>query len=288
MLWGQFGDNSALNNFGQLRFQRSYPDPLLGYNGAMCLIVFAWQSHPDYPLILAANRDEYYRRPTALADFWEDQPNILGGRDLSGGGTWLSLNRSGRLAAVTNYREASESQAPRSRGELTTNFLNNDLNISTYAQQAMNNGHQYSGFNLLLNEGDQLLYCSNRQAEIQQLPPGVYTLSNHLLNSPWPKAVHTKKAFEQCISEKSVSSDQLAQCLHRRTPFPDEFLPNTGVSLELERMLSPPFIVSKEYGTRCTSIVLKNHQKGTLFVEQTYETDGSPGEQREFSINSDQ
>lgn len=252
----------------------------------MCLIIFAWHSHPDYPLIAIANRDEYYRRPTAPADFWEDQPGILAGRDLLGGGTWMGLSLGGRFAAVTNYREGSESPAPRTRGELTTSFLNSEADIASFAQKALDNGNQYNGFNLLLAEGNQLFYCSNRQTQIQQLPPGIYSLSNHLLNSPWPKAVHAKAAFEHQITSGTVSPDQLIQCLHRRKPFPDEYLPDTGVGLALERMLSPPFIVSKDYGTRCSSVVLKNHQGKTVLVEQSYARNGLPGERRTFNFNN--
>lgn len=252
----------------------------------MCLIIFAWHSHPNYPLIAIANRDEYYRRPTAPASFWEDQPGILAGRDLVGGGTWMGLSLSGRFAAVTNYREGSESPAPRSRGELTVSFLNSEANIASFVQDTVDNGHLYNGFNLLLAEGNQLFYCSNRQTQIQQLPPGIYSLSNHLLNSPWPKAVHAREAFEHQITSDSVNPDQLIQCLHRREPFPDEHLPDTGVGLALERMLSPPFIVSKDYGTRCSSVVLKNHQSETLLVEQSYGRNGSPGERRTFNISN--
>ncbi len=257
---------------------------MLGYNAAMCLIVFAWKCHPDYPLIMVANRDEYYQRPTALADFWEDQPDILAGRDLSGGGTWLGLNRQGRFSAVTNYREGLEFPAPQSRGELTSNFLTSNTDISQYAQQVVDGGNQYNGFNLLLGDGDQLYYCSNRQSQIQQVSPGIHSLSNHLLDSPWPKVVHAKKALEALLKTDPVDPDLLIQCLHRRMPFDDEHLPDTGVGLEIERLLSPPFIFSKDYGTRCTTIMLKNGQEETTLIEQTYKDDGAQGERRQFNV----
>lgn len=262
---------------------------MLGYNATMCLIVFAWKYHSDYPLIMAANRDEYYQRPTTLAGFWEDQPDILAGRDLTGGGTWLGVNRQGQFAAVTNYREGHQQPAPRSRGELTANFLSSDTDIRQYAQHVIDEGDQYNGFNLLLGDGDQLHYCSNRQPQIQTLSPGIYSLSNHLLDSPWPKAIHAKEVLEPLLKTNSVDRDLLIQSLQRREPFADEHLPDTGVGLEMERMLSPPFIASKDYGTRCTTVLLKkyqekNNQIETTLVEQNYGDDGVPSERSTFNL----
>jgi uncharacterized protein with NRDE domain len=257
---------------------------LLGYNATMCLIVFAWKYHPNYPLIMAANRDEYYQRPTALADFWEDQPEILAGRDLTGGGTWLGINRQGQFAAVTNFREGHQQPAPRSRGELTAKFLSSGNDIKQYAQQVIDEGDQYQGFNLLLGDGDQLYYCSNRQPQLQPVPPGIYSLSNHLLDSPWPKAIHAKKALKPLLKTNALDLELLIQSLQRREPFADEHLPDTGVGLEMERMLSPPFIAAKDYGTRCTTVLLKNNQEKTTLVEQTYGSDGSQGERRTFNL----
>jgi uncharacterized protein with NRDE domain len=252
----------------------------------MCLIVFAWKYHPDYPLIMAANRDEYHQRPTAPADFWEDQPDILAGRDLMGGGTWLGVNRQGQFAAVTNYREGHQQLAPRSRGELTANFLSSGTDIRQYAQHVIDEGDQYNGFNLLLGDGYHLYYCSNRQPQVQGVSPGIYSLSNHLLDSPWPKAIHVKEALEPLLKTNSVDRDLLIQSLQRREPFADEYLPDTGVGLEMERMLSPPFITSKDYGTRCTTVLLKNNQGETTLVEQTYGSDGSQGKRRTFNLTS--
>jgi len=260
----------------------------------MCLIIVAWQYHPEYPLIVAANRDEYYDRPTAPAHIWKQPNELLAGRDLTGGGTWLGINNTGRFAAVTNYREGIQETQRRSRGELTTGFLNmrrsnSDMHINQYAQHCVNNGDQYHGFNLLLSESDQLVYCSNRHPEIVPLPRGIYTLSNHLLDTPWPKSSHVKEALEPMLSStKSINADQLIDCLQRRESFADEHLPDTGVGLELERMLSPPFILSPSplinYGTRCTTVVLKNKAGNTQFVEQSYDRNGSVGERKSFSL----
>lgn len=265
----------------------------------MCLIIVAWQCHPEYPLIVAANRDEYYDRPTEPAHIWEQSTDLpttgpqtnglLAGRDLTGGGTWLGINNAGKFAAVTNYREGLQEKQLRSRGELTTGFLDSDMRIDQYAQECTDNGTQYNGFNLLLSEADQLVYCSNRHPDIVPLTPGIYTLSNHLLDSPWPKSIHVKDALEPLLSpSNSINVDQLIDCLQRREPFADEHLPDTGVGLELERMLSPPFILSSSplsnYGTRCTTVVLKNKAGKTQFVEQNYNHDGSAGERKSFRV----
>jgi len=266
----------------------------------MCLIVIAWQQHSEYPLIVAANRDEYYDRPTELAHVWQQPPGllttkILAGKDLSAGGTWLGINDKGKFAAVTNYREGIPETQPHSRGELTTDYLNSSMPPEQYAQKCLNSGNQYNGYNLILNEGDRLFYCSNRYPDIKELPPGIYTLSNHLLNSPWPKSIHVKDELIALLSSGSVSPsiptnpqpiniDDIISCLHRREPFADEYLPDTGVGLEIERMLSPPFILSPDYGTRSTTVVLRDNRGKTVFVEQSYESGGLTGERKVFDF----
>ena len=250
----------------------------------MCLIVIAWQIHPEYPLIVTANRDEYYQRPTATAQQWKSPSDILAGRDLQAGGTWLGVTQGGKFAAVTNYREGVEQTTPKSRGDLTTGFLKDNLDAGQHAEKVIEAGDQYNGFNLLLGEDNQLIYCSNRHSEIQRLSPGIYTLSNELLDSPWPKAIHAKEVLTPLLKKTPINIDEIINCLHRRDPFPDEHLPDTGIGIEMERMLSPPFIVSKDYGTRCTTVVLKDRKGNTHFVEQNYLEDGSYGERKEFKF----
>ncbi|WP_461518280.1 NRDE family protein [Porticoccus sp.] len=256
----------------------------MSYNNAMCLIVFAWQSHAQFPLILVANRDEYYRRPTATAHFWEENPAILGGRDLQAGGTWMGIRRDGRWTAVTNYREGEAATAPRSRGELTANFLMGEEPIEHFAAEALHNGYLFGGFNLLLGDDDQLLYCSNREPNPKQLAPGIYSLSNHLLDSPWPKAVHAREALTALICTPNPEPEALLSCLQRDTPYADELLPDTGVGLELERMLSPPFIRSANYGTRSTTVLMKNPHGNISLLEQNYGEGGRKGKCSEFLI----
>ena len=266
----------------------------------MCLIVIAWQQHLEYPLIVAANRDEYYDRPTESAHIWQQSSDllntkILAGRDLTAGGTWLGINDKGKFAAVTNYREGIQETQLHSRGKLATNYLNNNMPPQQYARQCLDTGDQYNGYNLLLGEGEQLFYCSNRSPDIQQLPPGIYTLSNHLLNSPWPKSIHVKDELISLLwsdsttpatptSSQPINIDEIINCLHRREPFADEYLPDTGVGLEIERMLSPPFILSPDYGTRSTTVVLKDQMGKSTFVEQNYEPGGLTGERKVFDF----
>jgi uncharacterized protein with NRDE domain len=253
------------------------------YNRAMCLIVFAYRYHPRYRLIMTANRDEFYRRPARPVRFWGDDSGILAGQDLEAGGTWLGLRRDGRLAAVTNFREGKREVRPRSRGELTTNFLHSDLSPRQYGQVVKETGDEYSGFSLLVADRHGMVYCSNRSDRVEAITPGIHSLSNHLLDSAWPKSKHAKDELEILIRQDTIRSDDLIACLHRRKPFPDEQLPSTGVDLETERALSPPFIATPDYGTRCTTTVLWSHDGELELTEQNYSPGGKTGQREGFS-----
>lgn len=255
---------------------------LVGYNNAMCLIAFAWQTHPRYPLILVANRDEFYERPTATAHFWEDNPDILGGRDLQAGGTWLGVRRDGRWSAVTNYREAQQETAPSSRGALTTGCLEHAGSLVDYGNIVLSEGSNYSPFNLLLGDDQSLLYCSNRTGQLHTLDAGIFTLSNHLLDTPWPKANHARDALQVLIRDQKPDPGLLLKALQRDTPYDDELLPDTGVGIELERLLSPPFIHSEHYGTRSTTVFMKDLNGQCHVLEQSYQQGGAKGELKEF------
>jgi len=249
----------------------------------MCLIVFAYKCHPKYRLILASNRDEFYQRPTLPANFWQKHPSVVAGIDQQAGGTWIGASKEGRLAAVTNFREGQPQAAPRSRGELTHHFLTGQQSPLEFANETQAENAQYNGFNLLLADQQDLIYCSNRSQKIETLSPGIYSLSNHLLNTPWPKAEHAKHELSGLISSDQVDTEQLIRCMQRRQPFPDEQLPATGVGLELERTLSPPFIVADSYGTRCTTALLWETNGPMHFVEQNYLPDGEPGQRLEYN-----
>lgn len=213
----------------------------------------------DFPLVLAANRDEFYDRPTKRAHFWEDSPAIYAGRDLAAGGTWLGVTKTGRFAAVTNFREPTAPKGGLSRGELVAAFLRHDAAPLEFAQEALISGQQYSGFNLLVGEINaertEVAYCSNRLSECKVLAPGVYCLSNHLLDTPWPKVAKARDGFMRAIAQGAPNSDSLFDLLHDDTLAPDDELPDTGVGLDRERMLSSIFIKGDVYGTRSSTVL---------------------------------
>jgi uncharacterized protein with NRDE domain len=230
----------------------------------MCLIVFAWQVIPGMPLIAAANRDEAYDRPAAPADWWEEHPDIYAGRDLRGGGTWLGVTRGGRFAALTNIRDPFDRRenAP-SRGALAANFLAGSGSPQEYVDQLARNAVAYNGFNLLVGDSDQLIWYSNgREVDARNgkpLAPGVYGLSNGSLDAPWPKVVRTKAQFSSLLCQ-GAPADAFFDMLSDTTQASDCRLPKTGVSLEMERLLSPVCITMPTYGTRASTVVqlLKN------------------------------
>jgi uncharacterized protein with NRDE domain len=243
----------------------------------MCLILIAHGAHPDYPLVIAANRDEYYRRPTAEAAFWQDQPHILAGRDLECMGTWLGVTRDGRFAAITNFRDphGRNTDAP-SRGRLVSAFLASDLDPRAYLEQVKRHASMYNGFNLLLGDVDEVLYFSNRTASVQALSPGIHGLSNHLLDTPWPKVERGKRRLHAAMTG-DPSAEALLDLLHDREPANEGELPDTGVGLDLERALSPALIVSPDYGTRASTTVLFGKDGNVSFTECTILPEGRIG-----------
>ena len=252
----------------------------------MCLILLAFDSHPDYSLIVAANRDEFYDRPTAPAEFWPDAPHVLAGRDLQAGGTWLGIDRSGRFAAVTNYRQGTrEPTAARSRGHLVSGFLTSEAAPIEYLRQVERDRGRYNGFNLLVGDPGSLGYCSNRGGTPRMVNPGVYGLSNHLLDTAWPKVVTGKSALEALVRQSQAELvHELFDLLADRTRPADDLLPRTGITGEWERLLSSAFIASETYGTRSSTVVLVGRDGGIVFVERSFGAAGKPGESRRFSL----
>lgn len=244
----------------------------------MCLITFAWQVDSDFPLVLAANRDEFYHRATVPARFWEDAPMVLAGRDLQAGGTWMGVTREGRFAVLTNYREPGAPQGERSRGLLVSQYLAGRLSPMAYAEAVAKESTAYSGFNLLVGTRDGLVAVSNRGVEPTQVAPGVHGLSNHLLNTPWPKVEKVKAGMKNSLCMDDVES-ALLDVMADATPALDAELPSTGVSREMEKMLSSPFIRSAHYGTR-VSTILRMGKSRVHFLEQTF----NQGEQGECSL----
>ncbi|TVO63630.1 NRDE family protein [Denitromonas ohlonensis] len=242
----------------------------------MCLIAIAWQQHPDYPLIVIANRDEFFDRPAAPAHWWPDPAGLLAGRDLRGGGTWLGVGRNGRFAALTNYRDPKQNRADaRSRGDLVVRVATNDQSAAAFGAQVIAEREDYNPFNLLVSDGDALVAVESVTGQSHTLPPGVHTLSNHLLDTPWPKALAARRGLEAAIrSEPDI--DALINILRDDRPAPDAALPDTGVPLAWERMLSSCFIRAPGYGTRCTTIVMRSNHGQMRFVEARWHTDGAP------------
>ena len=246
----------------------------------MCIILLAYKSHPVYTLVLAANRDEFYERPTAQAEFWNDVPGVLGGRDLERGGTWLGVTETGRIAAVTNYREPGRKieDAP-SRGLLVSDFLRGREGTAEYLERLAQSAALYNGFNLIAGDAQELYYFSNRGAGPQALAPGVYGVSNHLLDTAWPKVARGKQALSDLLAAGRVlSPDDIFRVLADRTCAADDCLPSTGVGLERERILSPLFITSPIYGTRSSTVLLVDLEDEVTFIERTFKTNSSAWE----------
>lgn len=239
----------------------------------MCLILLAYRQHTDYRLVLTANRDEFYERPTAALHFWEDYPLVLAGRDLEQLGTWMGITRSGRFAAITNYREAIAPIANTpSRGNLVADFLTGTASPERYLQNILLKADQYSGFNLILGDAQTLYYFGNRDGCIRMLEPGLYGLSNRLLDTDWPKVRAGKTQLAAALQSNDgdpsrIDFQPLMALLQNQESVPDHQLPQTGVGIEKERMLAPAFITSPDYGTRSSSILLISQNNQVYFRE---------------------
>jgi len=236
----------------------------------MCLILFALNQHAEFPLVVIANRDEYYSRPTRAAHWWQDSRGIFAGRDLQAQGTWMGINRNGRFAAVTNVREPGILASARlSRGKLPREFLSGDEAAETFIEQIKPEADDYAGFNLLIGDRTGLFFYSNRQAEILQIPSGIHGISNGLFDEAWPKLDSGKQALATVLAN-DPDTNQLMKILTDNTIAQDEHLPDTGVTLDIERILSSRFIRSADYGTRACSVVKFDQQNNISFVEQNY------------------
>jgi uncharacterized protein with NRDE domain len=222
----------------------------------MCLILAAWRTLKEYPLVVAANRDEFHGRPASQAQFWKDAPDILAGRDLQALGTWMGVTRAGRFAAVTNYRGAREPSAPHSRGALVTRFLQNGGTAAAYVRDVQRDSKQYSGFNLLAADGGELWWASNRDSGPRQLAPGIYGLGNLLLDSPEVEAA--KQRFREAI-EPAPAVEALF-----------------GVLAEAR-------IVNREYGTRCSTVLVVGEGR-VRYAERSFAADGAEGETLQFEF----
>jgi uncharacterized protein with NRDE domain len=251
--------------------------------GTMCLILFSFNTQPGFRLILAANRDEFYARPTRPLSAWTDVLDVYGGRDLKEGGTWLGVSRRGRLAALTNFRDPAHQllQAP-SRGLLINGFLSGDAPPADYLEQLQKIAHRYNGFNLLAGDQTGLWYFSNRGNGIAKLQPGVFGLSNHLIDTEWPKVSQGKKRLKDLLNRRGGwDAEDLFTLLADRTVPPDRELPDTGVGLEWERTLSPLFIISPNYGTRSSMVLLIETTGEVTLIERSFAAGNPVGDAAE-------
>ncbi|TVR15404.1 MAG: NRDE family protein [Balneolaceae bacterium] len=241
----------------------------------MCLIVFAIQAHPDYPFILAGNRDEFYNRPAESAAFWDTEPEILAGKDAKAGGTWLGVSETGRIAALTNFRDmfSIKEHAP-SRGDIVKDVLTTPDSVPDFLEQLMDTAQNYNGFNLLAGTPDEFYYYSSVKNSYQKLPPGVYSISNAHLESNWPKSDWAEKEFRKILTTDAGHNDLYFEILKNTTTYPTGILPQTGLPEQLEIAVSAVFIKTDNYGTRCSSLIRRSADGSIYFEERTY----SPGD----------
>lgn len=238
----------------------------------MCLLFFAYDCHPRYRLILAANRDEYFNRPTESAHFWESHPWVLAGRDLEMLGTWMGITRSGRFAALTNFRNPrAQIMNAQSRGMLVSNFLCSQESPLEYVQEVAINRALFNPFNLLVGDSLRLMYYSQPSSLFKELSPGIYGLSNHLLDTPWPKVQKSKLSLANYIENRSIIETQaLFEILADAEPAQDYELPDTGISYEFEKLLSSIFIQGTDYGTRSSTVLLIDRNYHVTFKEKSF------------------
>ena len=254
----------------------------------MCLLVLAWQVHPRYRLVVAANRDEFHERPTAAMAKWPSPDDIIAGRDLRAGGTWLAMDRTRRFGIVTNFRDLQPpSPGAPSRGNLIPNYLRNAAGAAAYLKELQPNAGGHSGFNLLLTDSTSVWYASNRADRFATpLPPGIYGLSNEFLDAPWPKLQRVRRRFDPLLKQGGeVSKDELFAILADPTQAGiNEKLPKTGLSPEWEQMLSSPFIRNEDYGTRCSTVVLLEPSGTVSLTERRFDSTGSVSAETEFCL----
>jgi uncharacterized protein with NRDE domain len=270
----------------------------------MCLLVVGWLAHPRYRVVVAANRDEFHARPTAPLAPWADQPRVLAGRDLQAGGTWIGLDADRRFGLVTNFRELARPRhtAP-SRGRLVPQFLNAPLSPDHYLRSLEADAQGYAGFNLLLGDGERLMYASNRAEQFaRELEPGLHGLSNHLLDTPWPKLQRVRVQVEAWIERARAAPEARAVATpaahdmaadaewlmavfadRRRAAPPHD--PSSGLGADWEQVLSSPFVLNAEYGTRCTTVLLVGHDGRTWISERRFDARGEAVGQDEWQLN---
>ncbi|MDJ0793137.1 MAG: NRDE family protein [Woeseiaceae bacterium] len=251
----------------------------------MCLIALALGKVPGYPVVIAANRDEFHARPTQDAHWWPDKPGILGGRDLQAGGTWLALGRNGRFATVTNFRDAQPPQPRhRSRGHLVTDFLDSELAPDAFLATVAED--EYTGFNLIAGTATEVAYLSNREDGMRNLGSGVYGLSNALLDGPWHKVESSKHQLTELIGNNTVNESSLMRLMNDRDRAPVDDIEPDHLDLATAHAISAPFIVLPNYGTRCTTVVLADENGHWSFTERRFDPAGKATGDSRFTFNA--
>jgi len=225
----------------------------------MCVLFIAWKSHPRYRLVLAGNRDEFRARPTAPLSRWAQHPDVIGGRDLKAGGSWLAAAASGRFAAVTNFRQVPLGEGEASRGTLVSRYVTGEESPGAFVRALDGEASRYGGTNLFAGTADALWHWSNRGAVTRMMAPGLYGLSNGMIEDDWPKMRRGREGLARLVAATDVDEDALFDLLADRTPGADHELPDTGVGRDLERTLSPIFIAGDNYGTRASTVLLIGH-----------------------------
>ena len=250
----------------------------------MCLILIAWRSREDLPLVVAANRDEWRERPTHPAHWWPSHPPLLAGRDLQAGGTWMGVTHTGRFAAVTNFRDPSEKRSTaRSRGTLVTEFLLGTASPRAFLETVAGHAAEYNAFNLIVGDGDSLWCYGSRDGPPRAIEPGIHGLSNHVLDEPWPKVVRGRAALERSLGEQDPAP-QLFDFLSDPGVTRDSELPGTGVGLDWERRLSAALITGTDYGTRSSTVLVAGRNGAMRFEERTR---GAHGEVLGVTVNGE-
>ena len=251
----------------------------------MCLILLLWRVRPEFPCVLAANRDEFHDRPSASADWWPGAAGILAGKDLKGGGTWLGVGRDGRFAALTNFRggTAADASAP-SRGRLVTEMLESRDSVAGNLDRLRDTGHLYSPFNVLFSDGERLGIYESSGGNGRELGPGVFGLSNHLLDTPWPKVESAKSRLASALTDLRDET-AILHLLRDDRPAPDHALPRTGVGVEWERLLSSAFIRSDTYGTRCTTVFRIDGRGAAQLDEWSWDRKGVESGRKTFRFD---
>lgn len=244
----------------------------------MCLIMLAWREHAELPLLIAANRDEAFARPSIDLHRWSDPAGIHGGRDETAGGAWLAMHENGRFGVVTNFREPDPQPAPRSRGDLIPRWLASNVSQAQFAAELESQRDLFAGFNLLYGDSENLYYATNRGDEFDHGPlaPGTYALSNALLDTPWPKVTAARAYTQSAIRLATSDPDHYLKFLTDTTQAPDEVIPEGPGALPIRRLLSAPFIVGQNYGTRCSTVLTLNADGIATMTEQHFQAGGAP------------